>query len=94
MDVDLVLLKSKYKTMPDNFVLELEDKWLDRPLVRDDMNEILLELNLKDGDNQPVGISKLCNILEKNNYEVKSTTRRFDGRRLRCRIITKKKKTD
>lgn len=94
MDVDLVLLKSKYTIIPSNFVLELEDKWLDRPLLREDIEEILAELDLKDGEGRPMGVVKLCQILEKNNYEVKSTTRRFDGRRLRCRIITKKKKTD
>lgn len=89
MDLDVVILKSKGRDIPNNFYLKLDDKWLNKPLFKNDIEELLSELNLKDGWNQSLGVNKLCDILVNNEYEVKQTTRRLNGKRSRCRIINK-----
>lgn len=89
MDLDVVILKSKGRDIPNNFYLKLDDKWLNKPLFKNDIEELLNELDLKDGWSQSLGINKLCDILVNNEYEVKQTTRRLNGKRSRCRIINK-----
>lgn len=90
MDLDVVILKSKDRDMPDNFYLQLTDEWLNKPLFKNDFEILLNELSIKDGWGRPIGIGKLCNIISNNGYEIKHRRRKLNGSYKRCRIILTK----
>ena len=89
MDVDLVILKSKFKPIPNDLELKLDDKWLDIPLTRADMNTLCSELNIRDGKGDLMGVDKLKSILKFNEYKITPKSIRLNGKKTRINIISK-----
>lgn len=88
-DVDVVILKTKNKPIPDNLGLTLDEKWLNKPLTSDDIKRLIIELNIKDGKGELMGVSKLKSILKSNEYKIESKKMYINKIQTRVTIISK-----
>lgn len=86
-DVDVVILKTKNKPIPDDLKLILEDKWLNTPLTSDDIKSLIIELNIKDGKGELMGTNKLYSILKNNRYVINKKKITINKKRTNVTII-------
>ena len=69
--------------------MEINDKWLNKPLTTGDKKELALELNWTDDKGRVMKWTGVKNALVESGYEVKDTKRIVEGKQSRVTIITK-----
>lgn len=87
-DVDVVILKSREKIIPNDLKLVIDPKWINTPLTSGDITEILIELNIKDGTGELMGVSKFYELLKNNGYTVRRRKLSINGKRTNVKVIS------
>lgn len=70
-DIDLLVVRTKDQKLPD-VKIELEEKYLDVWLIKEEVIEIIVSMNLKNKKNQYVTVNKFRELLEKYKYKVET----------------------
>ncbi|OHR68709.1 hypothetical protein HMPREF3291_08655 [Bacillus sp. HMSC76G11] len=70
-DIDLLVVRTKDQKLPE-VRIDLDEKYLDVELTKEEVEEIIVELNLKNKKNQYVTVSKFRQILESYKYNVRT----------------------
>ncbi|PDX99380.1 hypothetical protein COM13_12930 [Bacillus pseudomycoides] len=70
-DIDLLVVRTKEQKLPA-LKLKIDEKYLDIELTKDEMKEIIIELNLKNKKNQYITVNKFRQLLESNGYQVRA----------------------
>jgi len=68
-DIDLLVVRTKEQKLPDVKV-ELDEKYLNVELTKDEVSEIIISMQLKNKKNKFVTVTKFREILEKYKYKV------------------------
>lgn len=69
--------------------INLEEKWLDKPLTTKDKKELCEELKVYNKNGKITKWSGIKTILENNLYKIKDTQIRLEGKRMKVTIINK-----
>lgn len=70
-DIDLLVVRTREQKLP-SVKISLDEKHLDVELTKDQMKEIIVNLNLKDIRSKYVTVAKLRQILSNNGYQVRT----------------------
>lgn len=75
-DIDLLVVRTKSQNLP-KMKITLDDKHLNKELTKEEMEDIIIELNIKNKKNQYITANKFRNLIENspNNYSVKTIRR-------------------
>lgn len=89
-DIIMISLKSNGTKKELVKTMEIDDKWLNKPLTTGDKKELALELNWTDDKGRVMKWTGVKNALVESGYEVKDTQRRIEGKQTKVTIISKK----
>lgn len=70
-DIDLLVVRTKEQKLPD-IKIDLDEKFLNVELTKDEVEEIIVSLNLKNKKNQYITVAKFREVLEKYKYKVRT----------------------
>ncbi|WP_061859503.1 DEAD/DEAH box helicase family protein [Priestia megaterium] len=70
-DIDLLVVRTKEQKLP-YIKIDLDEKYLDIELTKNEVEEIVVSLNLKNKKNQYVTVTKFLDILQKHKYKVQT----------------------
>lgn len=92
---DIPLLLYKDKSVVDDTIIELDEKWLDKRLTKEEKNEICKELNLVDTCGRQMKWTSIKKLLNNNDYTIlenkPTTIKTEDGKRKKIKydIVSK-----
>jgi len=69
-DIDLLVVRTKDQKLPE-VKIELDGKYMNVELTKEQMEEIIADLNLKDIRSKYITVTSFRNVLSKNGYRVK-----------------------
>jgi adenylate kinase family enzyme len=71
-DIDLLVVRTKEQKLPE-IKIGMDDKYLNVELTKEQMEEVIASLNLKDIRSKYLTVTKFREILSKNGYQVRIT---------------------
>lgn len=71
-DIDLLVVRTREQKLPE-VKISLDEKYLDVELTKEQMQEVIVNLNLRDIRSKYVTVTKFRQILTSNGYDVKTT---------------------
>ena len=86
--IQLTLREDKKLVTKDLY--NINDKWLDRPLTKEDKDALCEELNIFDSNGRLAKWTTVKKLLEKNGYTIENKKVTIEGKRVNCNIIKKK----
>lgn len=91
-DIDLIIVRTNNsKEVFESNVINLNSKWLNRPLTRQDKEDLCTELHYYNDCGRPIKWTTIKKILKENGYTIKSIKPIIDGKRVNCEIIKKER---
>ena len=86
--IELRLREDKAVVIKDLY--NLDGKWLNKPLTKEDKDALCEELNIFDSNGRLAKWTTVKNRLKEQGYTIEEKTMRIEGKRTKVSIINKK----
>lgn len=86
-DIDLLIVRTNDQKLPD-LKIYLDEKYLNKELTKDEVEAIIVELNIKNVRNQFITVKKFKDLLNNQQYQMKSKRKTVNNKKETYYIIS------
>ncbi|MGE7695574.1 DEAD/DEAH box helicase family protein [Lysinibacillus sp. NPDC094177] len=86
-DIDLLIVRTKDQKLPE-IKLNLDEKYLNKLLSKDEVEAIIVELNIKDTRNHFITVKKFKDLLNNQQYQMKTKRKEVNNKRRTYYLIS------
>lgn len=88
-DIDLLVIRTKEQTLPSIKII-LDEKYLNKELIKEEVEEIIKELNIRNKKNKLITVTSFKKLLEEYKYDVKTKIKKTNYVKKTHYIISEK----